>query len=75
MLLALGFVHVQHSRLLSDLGVEFDERGNVKTDGRFATTSDGVYAAGDAQTGASLVVRGIFHGRQAAEAVHEYLVS
>ncbi|RPJ09465.1 MAG: glutamate synthase subunit beta [Spirochaetaceae bacterium] len=72
-LLAMGFLHVRHSRLLADLGIEYDERGNIKTDGRYATNVPGVYAAGDAYTGASLIVRAIWHGRQAAQAICGYL--
>ena len=72
-LLAMGFVHVQHSRLLDDLGVEFDPRGNIRTDGSYHTNSPGVFAAGDAFTGASLVVTAIWHGRRAARAVDRYL--
>jgi glutamate synthase (NADPH/NADH) small chain len=72
-LLAMGFLHVRHTRLLADLGIEFDERGNIL--GRFySTSSPGVFTAGDANTGASLVVRAIFHGREAAKAMDEYLM-
>jgi NADPH-dependent glutamate synthase beta subunit-like oxidoreductase len=71
-LLAMGFVHVSHNKLLEDLNVAFDDRGNVKVD-KYATSAKGVFAAGDAGTGASLVVRAIFHGRQAAVAINEYL--
>jgi glutamate synthase (NADPH/NADH) small chain len=72
-LLAMGFVHVHHSRLLEDLKVEYDARGNIKSD-NYATTSEGVFTAGDAGTGASLVVRAIFHGREAATQINEYLM-
>jgi glutamate synthase (NADPH) small chain len=68
-LLAMGFVHVRHGRLLGDLGVEYDARGNVRTDERGLTSVRGVWAAGDAGTGASLVVRAIFQGREAARAI------
>jgi glutamate synthase (NADPH/NADH) small chain len=72
--LAMGFLHVEHSKLLKDLGVAFDERGNIKVDTQYATSVPGVFAAGDSHSGAYLVVRSIFHGRQAANAVHEYLL-
>lgn len=72
-LLALGFVHTEHSRLTEELGVEYDNRGNIKTDSSYATTVPGVFSAGDASTGASLVVRAVFHGRQAADSIHKYL--
>jgi glutamate synthase (NADPH/NADH) small chain len=74
-LLAMGFLHVRHTRLLEDLGIGFDGRGNILCDPRYATSSPGVFSAGDANTGASLVVRAIFHGRQAAKSIDEYLRS
>jgi glutamate synthase (NADPH/NADH) small chain len=72
-LLAMGFLHVRHGRLLEDLGVAYDERGNVRTDDRGRTSVGGVWAAGDAASGASLVVRAIFQGREAARAIDEAL--
>jgi glutamate synthase (NADPH) small chain len=72
-LLAMGFLHVTHNRLTDDLGVELDERGNIKFDKRYSTSVDGVFVAGDAGTGASLVVRAIYHGREAAKMVGDYL--
>jgi glutamate synthase (NADPH) small chain len=71
-LLAMGFVHVEHSKLLEDIGLEYDERGNVKTFG-YQSSVPGVFAAGDADIGASLVVRAIYHGREAAKSIDEYL--
>ncbi len=47
--------------------------GNIKTDGKYATSVRGVFVAGDAMTGASLVARAMRHGREAAEACHAYL--
>lgn len=72
-LLAMGFLHVEHTKLLDDLEVEFDGRGNMSTDKQYATSVPGVYAAGDAGIGASLVVRAIYHGREAAKSINEYL--
>jgi glutamate synthase (NADPH/NADH) small chain len=74
-LLAMGFVHVEHSRLLTDLGIQFDPRGNVSTDGDYASSVKSVFAAGDTVRGASLVVWAISQGRQAAQAVDAYLRS
>jgi glutamate synthase (NADPH) small chain len=71
--LAMGFLHVEHGKLTRDLEVELDERGNIKTDGMYATSIQGVFAAGDAMTGASLVARAMRHGREAAAACHKYL--
>jgi glutamate synthase (NADPH/NADH) small chain len=72
-LLAMGFLHVKHNRLLDDLGVEFDKRGNIAYNSSYATSAPGVFTAGDAGMGASLVVRSIFQGREAAKAIDEYL--
>jgi glutamate synthase (NADPH/NADH) small chain len=72
-LLAMGFLHVRHTRLLDELGLECDEAGNVRADASFSTSCPGVFVAGDAASGASLVVRAIAQGRQAAAAIDEYL--
>lgn len=71
-LLAMGFVGPERSRLLAELGVALDARGNVKVE-RAATSVPGVFAAGDASRGASLVVWAIAEGRRAAEAVDAWL--
>src|SRR5580704_9018585 len=68
-LLAMGFTGAQRSGLLTDLGVEFDPRGNVGRDGTFATSVPGVFAAGDMGRGQSLIVWAIAEGRSAAAAV------
>lgn len=68
-LLAMGFVHVEHSKLLSDLGVRYDARGNVAVDANYMSSVPGVFAAGDTARGASLVVWAISQGRQAAHAI------
>ncbi len=72
-LLAMGFEHVAHGPLLADLGLRLDARGNVATDERLMTSQPGVFAAGDAVLGASLVVRAFHSGRQAAAAADAYL--
>ena len=46
----------------------------IMTDGKYATSVQGVFVAGDAMTGASLVARAMRHGREAAGACHAYLV-
>jgi glutamate synthase (NADPH/NADH) small chain len=71
--LALGFVHPVHKGLLEELGVKFDERGNVKADGLSMSNVSGVFATGDAVLGASLVVRAIASGRKVAEDIHKWL--
>jgi glutamate synthase (NADPH/NADH) small chain len=72
-LLAMGFVHCVHEGLAGELGLEFDARGNIKVDRNFQTSVPGVFAAGDAATGASLVVRAIFQGRSLARSVDKFL--
>ncbi len=74
-LLAMGFLHGAHEGLLTDLGVEFDERGNVRTDGSMMTTVDGVFAGGDVQRGQSLVVHAIAGGRAAAAGCNAWLAA
>lgn len=73
-LIAMGFIHPKHEGLLMDLGVALDERGNIKTDDTFMTTKQGIFAAGDARRGQSLVVWAINEGRQVAKSVDKYLM-
>jgi glutamate synthase (NADPH) small chain len=72
-LLAMGFTGAERGRLVADLGVEFDSRGNIARDGSFAASVPGVFAAGDAGRGQSLIVWAIAEGRSAAAAVDAYL--
>jgi glutamate synthase (NADPH) small chain len=72
-LLALGFLHVEHGVLIQHLGARLDGRGGLVLGPDGMTTHPGVFAAGDAVLGASLVVRAILSGRQAATAVSRYL--
>jgi glutamate synthase (NADPH/NADH) small chain len=61
--------------LLEELGVALDGRGNVQADtNNYQTSIDKVFAAGDMRRGQSLVVWAIREGRQAAQAVDEYLM-
>jgi glutamate synthase (NADPH/NADH) small chain len=72
-LLAMGFTGAERPGLLADLGVDFDQRGNVARDGSYATSVPGVFAAGDMGRGQSLIVWAIAEGRSAAAAVDGYL--
>jgi len=72
--LAMGFVGPEKSPLLQQLEVEFDDRGNIKRNGEFATNIDGVFVAGDAGRGQSLIVWAIAEGRSAAAAVDTFLM-
>jgi glutamate synthase (NADPH/NADH) small chain len=73
-LLAMGFVGPEKSRLLSDLGVALTDRGNVARDGRWMTSVPGVFTAGDMQRGQSLIVWAIADGRSAARAIDVFLM-
>jgi NADPH-dependent glutamate synthase beta subunit-like oxidoreductase len=69
---ALGFLHVTHEGLVQDLGLQLDAKGNVIVD-RYQTSEPLVFAAGDTVSGASLVVRAINSGREAAAAMDRWL--
>jgi glutamate synthase (NADPH/NADH) small chain len=73
--LAMGFVHPYHEGLLEQLGVELDQRGNVKASAEKVTSKAKVFAAGDAVRGPSLVVHAIAEGRKMAQSVHDYLMA
>src|SRR3989338_7085269 len=71
--LALGFMYPEKG-LISQLGVELDPRGNVKTDGHYLTSAKDVFAAGDMRRGQSLIVWAISEGRRAAHSIDKYLM-
>ena len=74
-LLAMGFIHPQHEGLLTQAGIEIDERGNVKADEKkYQTNIPKIFTAGDMRRGQSLVVWAISEGRECARKVDEYLV-
>ena len=73
-LLAMGFLHPERSGLVEALGVELDPRGNIKTNADKMTSREGVFAAGDASRGQSLVVWALAEGREAARGVDLYLM-
>ncbi|MEU4193779.1 glutamate synthase subunit beta [Kribbella sp. NPDC026611] len=72
-LLAMGFLGPEREGFLEQLGVELDERGNVKRDNNYATSVEGVYACGDAGRGQSLIVWAIAEGRSCANGVDTHL--
>ena len=73
-LLAMGFLGPEDA-LVNSLGLERDERSNAKAEyGRFATSLEGVFAAGDMRRGQSLVVWAINEGRGAARECDRYLM-
>jgi NAD(P)H-dependent glutamate synthase small subunit len=72
-LLALGFLHIEHGPIVEELSLVTDPRGNLVVDSNFQTNTAGVFAAGDSVAGASLVVRAIAQGRAMAAAADAYL--
>lgn len=74
-LLAMGFVHPVHEGLLTELGIDLNSRKNINVDLSMSTNINKVFAAGDAATGASLVVNAIASGRRVAKKIDNYLSS
>jgi len=73
LLLAMGFLGPERY-MLDQLGVEVDERGNVKADKNKMTNVPGVFTAGDMTRGQSLIVWAITEGRAAARGIDAYLM-
>ena len=73
-LLAIGFSGPVSSGLLEQFPFSYDERGNLRTDASYATAAPGVFAAGDARRGQSLVVWAIAEGRKAAHHMDKFLM-
>jgi len=71
-LLAMGFLHVEHEGIVKQLGLKLDQNGNVAANA-FRSSEPWVFAAGDTVSGASLVVSAISSGRGAAEAIDRWL--
>jgi len=74
-LLAMGFTGPVRNGMLEQLGIVLDTRGNVVTDANYMTSQPGVFAAGDARRGQSLVVWAIAEGRQAAAGIEAWLAA
>jgi glutamate synthase (NADPH/NADH) small chain len=72
-LLAMGFTGAEDGELLSGMGISLTERGTVPRDSGYATTTPGVFVAGDMGRGQSLIVWAIAEGRSAAAAVDRFL--
>ncbi len=73
-LLALGFVGPEPNTLLAQLNLALDDRGNIQTGDDYMTSRSGVFAAGDARRGQSLIVWAISEGREAARCVDRFLM-
>lgn len=72
-LFAMGFTGPEQDGVVAQLGVDLDERGNIVRDGSYMSSVPGVFVAGDAGRGQSLIVWAIAEGRAAAAKVDEYL--
>jgi glutamate synthase (NADPH/NADH) small chain len=72
-LLSMGFTQPVHTGLLDSLGVEYDQRGNVKVNDKKQSSVAKLFAAGDAENGASLVVHAIEAGKVAAKNIDDFL--
>jgi glutamate synthase (NADPH/NADH) small chain len=72
-LFAMGFTGPETEGLVDQLGVDIDERGNIVRDNNYMSSVDGVFVAGDAGRGQSLIVWAIAEGRSAAAGVDAYL--
>ena len=72
-LFAMGFTGPERGPLVEQLGLELDARGNIARANNYATNVDGVFVAGDAGRGQSLIVWAIAEGRAAAAGVDAYL--
>jgi glutamate synthase (NADPH/NADH) small chain len=72
-LIALGFVGPERPGLLDELGVQISGRGTIVRDENYMTSVPGVFVAGDAGRGQSLIVWAIAEGRSAAAGVDAYL--
>jgi glutamate synthase (NADPH/NADH) small chain len=72
--LAMGFTGVDRGLMVDQLGVDMDARGNIARDAEYATSVPGVFVAGDAGRGQSLIVWAIAEGRAAAASVDRFLM-
>ncbi|MGD8649880.1 MAG: glutamate synthase subunit beta [Desulfobacterales bacterium] len=73
-LLAMGFTGPEPDSIVSSRGLKLDERGNIQTDRNYRSNVPGIFAAGDANRGQSLIVWAISEGREAARCVDTYLM-
>ena len=73
-LLALGFRGAELDSIVSSRGLKLDEHGNIQTDRNYRSNVPGIFAAGDANRGQSLIVWAISEGREAARCVDKYLM-
>ncbi len=74
LLLAMGFVSPEKKGPIEQSKIMVDARQNIQVDGNFMTSLPGVFAAGDAHRGASLIVWAIAEGRKCARGIDSFLM-
>jgi glutamate synthase (NADPH/NADH) small chain len=72
-MIAIGFEHPEHAGLVSELDLDLDRRGNIRTRQTYKTSHPEVFACGDARIGQSLIVTAIAEGRKCARVVNRAL--
>ena len=72
-ILAMGFVHPEKGLIMS-LGLELDQRGNIKTGPDYMASAKNIFAAGDIRRGQSLIVWAVSEGRRAAHFIDKHLM-
>jgi glutamate synthase (NADPH/NADH) small chain len=73
-LIAIGFSGPVRNGVVGELALDLDARGNVNVDKTFMSSAPGIFSAGDARRGQSVVVWAIAEGRQAAHHIDKYLM-
>ena len=73
-IIAVGFLHPEHRGFIEDANIDIDKRGNIKTGSDYMSSKAGIFSAGDAHSGQSLVVKAISEGRRAAHYIDFYLM-
>jgi len=73
-ILAMGFIHPEHEGPMADLSLKAGPRGTILTDPNLQTSVPGVFAAGDASRGASLIIWAIDEGRRCAASIDRFLI-
>ena len=73
-IIAVGFLHPEHKGFIEDINIKLDKRGNIKTDSNYMSSKPGIFSAGDAHSGQSLIVKAVSEGRKAAHYIDLYLM-
>lgn len=73
-ILAIGFLHPEHTGLVKELGLKLDAKGNIATGSDYMASVNKIFSAGDMRRGQSLIVWAIAEGRRAAYHIDKYLI-